>query len=36
LGIQVKNSVEEDVGMVSFAEAGIKTMLDKAWLPDYV
>ena len=36
LGIQVKNSVEEDVGTVSFAEAGIKTMLDKAWLPDYV
>lgn len=36
LGIQVKNSVEDDVGTVSFAEASIKTMLDKAWLPDYV
>lgn len=36
LGIQVKNSVEESLGTISFAGAGIETMLSKAWLPPSV
>ena len=33
LGIQVKNSIEEDLGVISFAEAGIETMLNKTDMP---
>ena len=36
LGIQVKNTIKEDLEIVSFANAGIETMLDKAWLPQDV
>ena len=36
LGIQVKNSVEEQIKTISFSEASIETMLQKAQLPESV